>query len=531
MHEFSVGSPACSVTSLRPPSRSASCWVRCNANALGGDVPRPDLPVRGQRLPRSGLHPRRRLRAAARRPAVVDAVRRRRRRRRPVPTSSGAGSAWDAQGQRFWACDRGKVVGAIEGSGAAYAFTPHFSTNCKNGLAYDGVDGSLWVARGRTLTEYTQDRGTPADAVHRSARRDGDRADRRPRRRVRGDGSARCRSWPSRVAGRSLGARHAEPRVRDLECNGSLLAITDSFVAFATPTGGRDCSIGGAGDERPTTTSLTSPRRTTASRPFRSARRHGHRPGRLDLSAGFMWYDGSHEDGTYERRPARVLRRRRVATIAAWVIDDAGLPSQAFLQRTVVVHAAAACDPGAPLLGRGRSPGSGLRHQPEQPGLRGRQGLEPDRAPPCRVLDPAGPDPAAAPPTSPIRSPRDACQASAWPGIDILMPKTTRRRPCGWVAGPAGSAGHVPVPGGARHGGGQIVVARRSWSGRQPARSPGFGGRKAARPCPGAHAIPSPHAGRSASSRREHRRAPGGRPSSEFACLGRSGAERSASGW
>ena len=64
--------------------------------------------------------------------------------------------SWDLEDGLFWACDRGKVVGTIGWTDTGYAFTPHFSTNCTSGLAYDGVDRSVWVARGRTLTEHSQ---------------------------------------------------------------------------------------------------------------------------------------------------------------------------------------------------------------------------------------------------------------------------------------------------------------------------------------------------------------------------------------
>ena len=138
-------------------------------------------------------------------------------------------------------------------------------------------------------------------------------------------------------------------RVRDLECNGNLVGTTGSLQSFGIPTGGRDCTIGGAGDQLPTTTSLTvSPDEGVAPLPVR-ATVAGTDPDGTVASGGFLWYDGSRDDGTYPLTASHVFYGAGVYTIAAWVIDDLGLPSPKLLQRTIVVHGAAACDPGAPL--------------------------------------------------------------------------------------------------------------------------------------------------------------------------------------
>ena len=112
---------------------------------------------------------------------------------------------------------------------------------------------------------------------------------------------------------------------------------------------GRDCTIGGAGDQRPTTTSWTvSPVEGVA--PLQvTATVAGSDPDGTITSGGFEWYDGSHDDGTYQTTASHVFYGAGVYTIAAWVIDDIGLPSSVFRQRTIVVHGAEACDPGAPL--------------------------------------------------------------------------------------------------------------------------------------------------------------------------------------
>ena len=134
-----------------------------------------------------------------------------------------------------------------------------------------------------------------------------------------------------------------------MECNGNLVGTTGSLASFGIPTDGRDCTIGGAGDQRPTTTSLTvSPAEGVA--PHRGHRHgRGHGPDGTVASGGFGWYDGSHDDGTYGTTASHVFYGAGVYTIAAWVINDRGLPSPVLRQRTIVVHGAEACDPGAPL--------------------------------------------------------------------------------------------------------------------------------------------------------------------------------------
>ena len=135
-----------------------------------------------------------------------------------------------------------------------------------------------------------------------------------------------------------------------------------------------------------------------------------------------MWYDGSHDDGSYDTTAQHVFFGAGVYTIDAWAIDDAGLPSQVFLQRTVVVHAAAACDPGAPLSVEVAPQAAVYDIRLNNPGCTD------VKVPSLTVHLPAGfsiqpgetqqqlhsiADPVAS----------DAGRTLAWPDIDILMPK------------------------------------------------------------------------------------------------------------
>jgi hypothetical protein len=257
--------------------------------------------------------------------------------------------SWDLDGQQLWACDGNRLVGTIAWTGSSYAFTPRFTSNCKSGLAYDGVDRSVWIARGRTLTERSA-AGVVLRTVSLAQRHVSVTA-----LAVGRDDLFVATANPVQVVavprGGGAPAVLATPasRVRDLECNGNLVGTSGGSASFGVATGGRDCTIGGAGDLVPATTSLTVTPSEGAAPLQITATVGGTDPDGSIASGGFMWYDGSHDDGTYATTAQHVFYGAGVYSIAAWVIDDVGLPSRRFLQRTVVVHGAAACDPGAPL--------------------------------------------------------------------------------------------------------------------------------------------------------------------------------------
>ena len=330
--------------------------------------------------------------------------------------------AWDLSGQRFWACDKGRVVGTIARSGTGYAFTPRFSTNCKGGLAYDGVDRAVWIARGRTLTERSE-----AGGALRTVALDQRRVTATALAVGRDDLFVATASPVQVVAvprggGASTVVATPGSRVRDLECNGNLVATSGSVASFGVPTGGRDCTIGGAGDQRPTTTSLTvTP--TDGVAPLQvTATVGGTDADGTVASGGFMWYDGSHDDGTYPTTAQHVFFGAGVYTIAAWAIDDVGLPSNVFLQRTVVVHGAAACDPGALLSAQVEPQGEVYDIHVNNPGCTDvKVSSLTVHLSPGFAIEPGETQQQLHFIADPVAS--DAGRTLTWHGIDILMPQ------------------------------------------------------------------------------------------------------------
>ena len=136
LRKFSVGSPACSATSPRPPCCSASWASRPTPQAIGASPRGPALPVSDSSYVGSDVHLRRDLRDLRHRgpaePVGVRPGRPDRRRgaqaRRPVLGSRGPRSSGPATGARSSARSAGP---------APPTRSPRtFSTTCTSGLAY-----------------------------------------------------------------------------------------------------------------------------------------------------------------------------------------------------------------------------------------------------------------------------------------------------------------------------------------------------------------------------------------------------------
>jgi hypothetical protein len=258
---------------------------------------------------------------------------------------------WDINHNVLWVCDRGRTIGTIEWSSPRATFTPRFAAKCRMGLAYDGIDGTIWTASGRKLVEHSvtgavvavreldKHAGTPTALA------------------VGGDHLIVATNNPLQIlavprsGGPAVHVGDVASKVLDLDCAGD--GRVNEVLAGApyhgvTTMSGIACDLGGAGDRQPTTTSLTATPTEGIAPLIVTVSAGGTDPDGLVSSIDWWWGDGSHDIGPGPLSTYHAYYPAGVFELQASAIDNLGLGATNTLTKTIIVHSGEPCEPGAP---------------------------------------------------------------------------------------------------------------------------------------------------------------------------------------